>query len=381
MTDLGINFEPSGGSQPPSGGGGRRRAATPKKRGPWLKILITLVVVAVIAVGGYWGVNKAQDAFAGTPDYTGQGSGAITVEIKDGDTTAAIGRTLKSEGVVKSVDAFIAAVAANADAGSLQPGFYKLRKQMSAEWAVRELVDKDNRIESKVLIREGARVGQIVTAIAKGTEITEKQVIAALKKPETLGLPDEAEGNPEGYLFPATYTVEPGTTATQLLQEMVKKTVAVEEKLDIAARAAELGITKYQALIVASIVEYEASRDEDLAKVARVIYNRLDAGMALQMDSTVTYVSQREGDVWTTPDERSVDSAYNTYKNVGLPPTPIGSPGEKTIEAALQPDEGNWLYFVPINLDTGETVFTNSYSEHLRNKDKLVEFCKSSPKC
>ena len=184
------------------------------------------------------------------------------------------------------------------------------------------------------------------------------------------------EQNPEGYLFPATYTVEPGTSATDLLKQMVAKTVDVSKTLDIDTRASALGLSGEEILTVASILEYEAKKDEDYPKVARVLYNRLKVDQALQLDSTVSYVSKRKGDVFTTAEERADPSAYNTYKHTGLPPGPIGSPGEKTIEAALNPAEGDWLYFVAVNLETGETVFSETKAEHDTAVVKLQEYCR-----
>ena len=170
-------------------------------------------------------------------------------------------------------------------------------------------------------------------------------------------------------------------TAKQLLKIMVKKTIDVSKSLNIETRAQALGYTTEQILTVASILEYEAKKDEDYPKVARVLYNRLAKPMRLQLDSTVSYVSQREGDVFTTPEERADPSKYNTYTNDGLPPGPIGSPGEKTIEAALNPAEGSWLYFVAVNLETGETIFSNTLGEHNRAVAKLQEYCRGTDVC
>ena len=139
----------------------------------------------------------------------------------------------------------------------------------------------------------------------------------------------------------------PKQTAVGLIKQMVAKSVEVEESLDLEAKAKALGLTPEQVLTVASILEYEANKSEDYPKVARVLYNRLKKNMPLQLDSTVSYVSKRSGDVWTTAEERANTSLYNTYEHPGLPPGPIGSPGEETIEAALNPADGDWLFFVP----------------------------------
>jgi UPF0755 protein len=361
-------------------GPGRRRAETPR-RPPWgRRILALLVVVAVlvgVVMGGLWVKDKL---FTSVEDYSGEGSGSVVVTIPTGADGQQIANILAKADVVKSAEAFYQLALSDSRYQAVQAGSFNLRKKMSADAALGALTDKDNSAIARVTIPEGARVGQIVELIAKSTEITQKALLAALDKPETLGLPEVANLNPEGYLFPATYEVEPGTTATQLLKQMVAKTLATSKSLDLDTRAEALGLTGEQILTVASILEYEAKADKDYAKVARVLYNRLDKGMALQLDSTVSYVSKRKGDVFTTPEERADPSEYNTYQNTGLPPGPIGSPGEKTIEAALNPAEGSWLFFVAVNLETGETVFSDTLGEHNRAVAKLQAYCKTAPK-
>ena len=262
----------------------------------------------------------------------------------------------------------------------VQPGFYQLKKEMAARSAVTTLISPDSRVDASISVPEGARVDQVVAQIVKRTEFSKKDVTAALENPK-LGLPAAADGDPQGYLFPATYTVGPDATPLSLLQQMVKKAVEMENDLDLEGRAAALGITPHEALTVASIVEAESGRAKDSPKVARVIYNRLDVGMALQMDSTVHFVSGKDGSVWTDSTDRDSDSPYNTYKVVGLPPGPIGNPGEEALEAALNPADGDWLYFVAVDLDTGETKFAPSLEEHNGNIAELREFCSTSEKC
>lgn len=360
-----------------------QRTGRKRRRGPGC--IIAAVVVALVCGAAYIGLSKGADALSdwlGPPeDYHGQGTGSVRVHVAEGDSAAAIGQTLKHKGAVASVDAFIDAATDNASARSIQPGFYQLHKKMSANAALKALLDPDNRVEGTVTIPEGARVGQVVEAVAEHTHLSEKDLTRALRKPGRLGLPAAAHGNPEGYLFPATYTVKPDTKAVDLLREMVAKARRVDRELNIGDRAHALGISREDAVTVASIIEREARRDRDRPKVARVIYNRLEDRMALQMDSTVTYISNRSGDPWTTKTERNADSAYNTYKHVGLPPGPIGSPGRETLEAALNPAHGNWRYFVTTNFKTGKTVFTHSYKEHLRNVKESKRYCRQSKLC
>jgi UPF0755 protein len=355
--------------------GGRRRTApggrrAPRRRGPrWGRIIVLLAVLVGLVLAGKVAWDKAGSFLNGPEDYTGQGTGEVVVEIPAGSDGQAMANILAKQDVVASAEAFYQLSLNDDRFSSIQPGFYQLRRQMSADWAMRELADPSNRVEGKVVVPEGSRVGQIVKAIAAGSEITEDEVTKVLDDPKELGLPPEANGNPEGYLFPATYTVEPGTTALQLLQQMVRKTLDVEADLDIDARAKAVGLDKEQVLTMASILEYEAARDQDYPKVARVLYNRLADGMPLQLDSTVSYVSKREGDVWTTPEERANPSEYNTYQNTGLPPGPIGSPGEKTIEAALNPAQGDWLYFFADK--KGVTIFNRDFAQHIADCQKV----------
>ncbi len=375
MSHSGIDMMTGGGGRP----SGHRRA---QRRGPSrVKGLVRLFVLLLVVAAIVYGFVKVKDMLGGPADYTGQGSGSVVVEVVAGANGQQIADALASKDVVKSAEAFYQLSLVDNRAQTIQPGFYQLHKQMSAKAALDALVDSKNRVEGKVTVPEGARVGQIVTLIAKGSDLTEDELTAALDKPKKLGLPAEANLNPEGYLFPATYVVEPGTSATDLLRQMVAKTIEVSQSLDIDAGAKALGLTGEEVLTVASILEYEAKKDEDYPKVARVLYNRLKANQALQLDSTVSYVSKREGDVFTTPEERADPSEYNTYQNTGLPPGPIGSPGEKTIKAALNPAEGSWMYFVAVNLETGETVFSDTLAEHNKAVEQLREYCQSTDVC
>ncbi len=365
---------PRAGSRRADRGGGRSRGCLP--------LLVVLVLILVGAFfGGGWALDKVRGLAGSDPDYSGSGTGTAVVEIAEGDTSSAIGRTLKAAGVVKSVGAFVSAATADERSRSIQVGFYQLRKEMKASEALALLIDPANLVQARVVIPEGFRKKDVVKAIVAKTDITKAQVEAALKKTDALGLPAEANGEVEGYLYPATYTVVPGQTATDLLRQMVAKTKQVEQELDIASKAKALGFTPKEILTIASILEYEGSRDEDYPKIAQAIYNRLDDGMRLQSDATVAYANNLTGTVWTTLEERNNPSLYNTYVHTGLPPGPIGSPGAKTIEAALNPVQGPWLYWLVVNLRTGETRFNETYDGHLRDKEVLDEYCRSSEAC
>ena len=378
MSHSGIDMVKGGGSRSRRAPSGRRRAARgPSRAGRLLRTFVFILVIAALV----FAFMKVKDLLGGPDDYSGQGTGKVVIEVPAGANGQQIADILAKKDVVKSAEAYYQLSLNDPRAQSIQPGFYELRKQMSAKAALAALVDKKNRVEGRVAVPEGARIDQIIELIEAGSEISKKDVVAALDKPESLGLPKDAADNPEGYLFPATYTVEPGTSATDLLKQMVQKAVDVHKSLDIDTRAQGLGYSGAEIITVASLLEREAQRGEDFPKVARVLYNRLDESMPLQLDSTVQYVSKRKGDVFTTPEERDNPSKFNTYKHPGLPPGPIGSPGEETIEAALNPAEGSWLYFVTVNLETGETVFSDTNGEHSQAVAKLQEYCKGTDVC
>ncbi|GAB3989972.1 endolytic transglycosylase MltG [Nocardioides marmoraquaticus] len=353
---------------------------TRRLRGCLPVLLVLAVVGSGLWFGGNWAYDELSTRLADAPDYEGPGTGQVLFQVAEGATSAQIGRELKEEGVVASVDAFTAAAREDADSVNIQVGYYELQEKMPAADALAVLIDPANLVQSLVTVREGARVPQIVDEIADKTEIPRRQVTRALEAPGRIGLPDVARGNAEGWLYPATYSVPPGTTARDLLGQMVAKTVQVAEDLDIADRAQRLGLTAEEVITVASLLEYEANRAADYPKVARVIYNRLADDMPLQFDSTVTYITGRTGDVYTTAEEREIDSPYNTYRYPGLPAGPIGSPGEETIEAALKPADGDWLYFVP-DFEDDTTRFSETYAEHQQWVEKLAAYCRQSDDC
>jgi UPF0755 protein len=394
VSNIGLDFGPDDEGAPPpaveteTGPGlpraGSRRAERSERSGSrgCLPMLLVLVVIAAgLFFGGGWALDKVKSLTGSSPDFGGPGSGSATVEVHSGDTSADIGRTLKAAGVVKSVDAFVDAATANEESRSIQVGFYQVKKEMKASEALSLLINPKNLVQTRVVIPEGSRVASIVKAIVKATDFTKAQVNAALRDKKALGLPPEANGDPEGYLFPATYSVVPGETAADLVQQMVTKTKQIEKSLDIAAKAQALGYTPAQIMTIASILEYEASRKQDYPKVARAIYNRLDKGMALQSDATVAFANNLSGTIYTTDEQRQIDSPYNTYQVTGLPPGPIGSPGETTIKAALNPASGPWLYWVVVNLKTGETRFNETLAEHQQDVNAFHQYCETSDAC
>ncbi|MFE1439857.1 endolytic transglycosylase MltG [Streptomyces sp. NPDC058739] len=214
-----------------------------------------------------------------------------------------------------------------------------------------------------LVIPEGWRAGQIYEAVDKALSLPPGTARKSLPK-AGLKLPADAEGNPEGYLFPATYPLTDRSTPEQMLSYMVDTANKKFNGAPIAAGAQRNAMNVYQAVTIASLVQAEANTKADMGKVARVIFNRLERGMPLQMDSTINYALGRATLSTSLADTR-LDSPYNSYQRMGLPPTPIDNPGEDAMRAAISPTPGDWLYFVTVK--PGDTRFTADYAEHQRN--------------
>lgn len=362
---------------------GRRRG---RKRSRLPGCLAALVALAVIVGGFYfaitWGVDKVRDQFGSAEDYPGPGRGNVTYQVVSGATAGSIGRDLKAEGVVASVDAFVEAANASPDWANLQAGYFALKKEMAAADVVEILVDPANMVTDRVTIPEGLRVVDIVDILAKKTTYKKADFEKVLDEPGVLGLPDYAEGNPEGYLFPATYDFGPDATPESMLTAMVDRWRQAADDADLEGAAAALGYTPAELMTVASLVQAEG-RGDDMPMIARVIYNRVEnpgngvTNGLLQVDASVNYALERSTiAVLTQAEIDSVaDSPYNTYTQTGLPPTPIEAPGDDAIAAAAHPADGSWLFYVTVNLKTGETKFTDDYQEFLGFKQELQQYC------
>jgi UPF0755 protein len=248
----------------------------------------------------------------------------------------------------------------------VQPGFYRLHEHMQATLALDLLLSPSSIVSYRVLIPEGFTLGQLLYRVSSDTHIPFRQLLSHALHPTGLTVPAQCHHQMEGCLFPATYDVAPNATAAGVLQLMLTRFQQASTAVDLAAGARRLGYSPFQVLIVASLLEREARFTPDFGKVARVIYNRLHLGMALQLDSTVLY-ALHENKLLVTYQDTKVPSRYNTYLHTGLPPTPIDSPGTVALQAALHPTPGRWLYFVAVDL-AGHDKFTTSYSTFLRLK-------------
>jgi UPF0755 protein len=341
--------------------------------------LIALLVVVVLVLGGggvaWFGfhdkVCKVLTFCQESIDYTGDGNGQkATVVIQSGDIGSDVAMELHRAGVTKTYQAAYAILLKTNQ--SFQPGSYRLQKQMSAKAALAALADPKNRIVRTAIIREGITAAQAYSQLSAATGRPVSEFQAAAKDYTALGVP-AAFPSIEGFLFPATYQFDPGTTAQQALQVLVT-TMRKHLAADGVAPADDLKV-----LTMASIVQREAGSVSDMGKVARVFQNRLDKGMLLQSDATVAYGTGRTDHVTTTGAERSdPKNLYNTYVHPGLPVGPIALPGDDAIKAAMHPTPGPWLYFVAVNLKTGETVFSTTVAEHDAAVKRWQAWCRES---
>ena len=323
-----------------SGGGGRKR-----RRSRWIAPLIAVAVILTpLIIGGVYVYGLYMSKYHPS-DYTGGGTGQAIVQVQSGQTATQVGQRLVTLGVVKSVRAFELAAEHSTDSRGLEPGFYRMHKQMQATLAFALLLNPAARIEDKITIPEGWRLSQIETALGAKSGIPLADYQQALASRGSLGLPSYANGNPEGYLFPATYDVQPNMTATTVLQTMVNRFNQEAVNINLNAAAAQAHMTPGQVITVASLLQAEGGRVTDYPKIARVVLNRLQANMPLQFDSTVFYGLHLYGTSATIA-QTHINTPYNTYVHKGLPPGPIDSPGNAAIQAALHPAAGNWLYFV-----------------------------------
>jgi UPF0755 protein len=276
----------------------------------------------------------------------------VVVEIPQGATGSQIASVLYGAGVVKSSQAYFRVAVGDSRSQKVAPGSHRLTLRISASQALDQLLDPD-RIPNLIRVAEGAWKSEIQKAFVD-YGFTKSEVESAFSR---LKLP-KGFSTSEGLIFPAQYSFPEGTSAQEAAQATVDRFSDDPNGRKLLQGNKEFSPQKL--LIIASIVQAE-STDEDFSKVSRVIYNRLKIGMPLQMDSTVHFIMQARGDIFLSRKSTMLNSPYNTYKKIGLPPGPINSPGSKAIKASLEPMEGDWLYFITVA--PGDTRFTSSFDE------------------
>jgi UPF0755 protein len=329
-----------------------------------LLILVLVFVVLGAAAGGVY-------------MYAIGGSGPsqpVDVVVPGGATAAEVGSLLEEAGVIRSSLAFRLMASLRGGGSDIRAGQYALRTNMPLD-EVFLLIEKgpgDTTPTVTVTVPEGYRVEQVADRLVDELGLNRRRFIAAATSGEYALPPHLPEGTDtvEGFLFPETYEIRESATVDDVITRLLEQFRLVAEGLPWD-RAGELGVTPYEVVIVASLIEEEARIPEDRSKIAAVIYNRLARGMNLEIDATVLYALPRHKERLLYEDLK-IQSPYNTYLHPGLPPTPIASPGRASLEAALQPADADYLYYVVID-DDGRHAFTASYEEFLRFKEQAQQ--------
>lgn len=378
-----AEYHPSGAHALPTGPG--RRASRHERahrrrvrRNRRVFVALTAFVVIVVIAFGYAGYRIYQNRYH-PKDYSGAGTGSVSIVVHSGDGASAIGTTLHDKGVVGSVRAFTNAASKNSQSAGISPGTYKLHKHMSANNALLLMLDPSSRLSNQVLVFDGATVFDVAPSLAKSLGVSAAEVTRAINDVQALGLPRgyaagaQSPSSVEGFLYPATYSFDPGTAPGDALQEMITGFTDKARSTGFTADAKALKLSPYQALIIASIAVKEAKVAADYPKVARVILNRIAAHQRLQIDATSAYAAKQKHLDPTKVIYAKIDSPYNTYTHDGLPPTPISNPGESAMKAAVHPAAGNWRYYV--NGDAkGDLFFTDNEADFT----KAVEKCRTN---
>ncbi|WP_042531064.1 endolytic transglycosylase MltG [Corynebacterium singulare] len=365
-----------------------------KRRQRGLAVLIASLVLIIGALG-YIGFRLLGGG--SSLDYEGQGNGVVQlVEVPEGSSMSHLAPELAERNVVKTAEAFSSAANSNPRASQVKPGFYRLQEEMSAKSAVEALLDDANMVDlldvqggatlSDVNVLGGdvrygiySLISQVSCKEGGCVSAEELEKIAATVDPAELGAPEwaldaiRARGEDpkrlEGLIAPGQYVLDPNMDAQEILTDLISRSTKKYNDTNIVERAEAVGLSPYELLTSASLVERESPAGE-FDKVARVILNRLDEPMRLELDSTVNY-GLEDVELATTDDDRGRETPWNTYAKDGLPDTPIASPSNEAIDAMENPVEGNWLFFVTVD-SQGTTVFTDNYDEHLANVDEAV---------
>jgi UPF0755 protein len=316
-------------------------------------LVFTILLTGVIGFVNKGAIRAGFEQLQGI-DFPGPGSGEVILTVNSGDTGETIAADLYDAGVVKNLrTTYQLIIDLNP---TFYPGIFTLKKEMRAIDAIGILSDQNSAALKRTTIREGLRANALFNVLAESTGISKADFEFYFKKPKLFGL-DAKLPSIEGYLFPATYNFEPGATAKQILQAMVDRMNQELAKFKVSVDKV------HEVLTLASVVQKEARIEADFYKAARTFLNRIEVGMPLQSDATVSY-GVDGNTVSTSKADRSNNNRYNTYLYPGLPIGPISAPGSVAIDAVLNPAEGKWLYFCTINLKTGETIFSETLAQH-----------------
>lgn len=338
-----------------------QRIKRKRRRSPVARILLALILLAALL----WGIYSLfQLAFAAN----GGGGQEVTVVINKGDNLSDVADKLQSAKVINNATLFKLEVRLQGEGTDIKPGSYKLRQGENTQKIVQTITAGTTPPTNKITIPEGLTLQQTAQKISEQTTLPEKDLEAAAKKTDYgyAFLKEAKDGTTEGFLFPKSYELDKNATAPQVINRLLEQYLIETQGLNFSDAQKRLGLNEYQIVTVASLVERESANPAERPLIASVIYNRIKAGMPLQIDATIQYALGKPKAELSLQD-LEVNSPYNTYKHTGLPPGPIASPSLDSIKAALDPAQTDYLYYV-LKADGKEHFFTNNYDDFLKAK-------------
>jgi len=319
------------------------------------KVLARVLLAFALVFAFTFIAHEFRSTSSSAPDYSvrtlASDEKLIDIEIRQGSSGSEIAKQLYDAGVIESSQSFFKLAIADDRASRVAPGVHQLNSKISAKQALEQLLDA-TRMPNLIKITEGAWNSEIFS-ILEGKGFSRSEILSASSRV----ILSPGFKSLEGLLFPAQYSFTQGATALEALQAMVDN---FEIKTASLVLSKDPKLTPQQIVIMASIIQSEGDV-KDFQKISRVIRNRLSIGMPLQMDSTVHYVKKVRGSVFLSTQSTLSKSPYNTYRKYGLPPGPIGNPGLDALDAAVNPVDGNWLYFITVS--PGDTRFTADITE------------------
>lgn len=325
-----------------------------------------LVLGAAVAVVGWFGYRWAQGPESGRGE-------SVRVSIAQGASATQIAETLEQSRVVDSALAFRMYLRLNDINADLKAGDYELEASQPFDDLVAELVKGPQADFVRMTIPEGLNVDQTAARVAEQTHITAEDFLEAADPARIRPalLPADAT-TLEGFLYPSTYFVEESETAETLVRRMVD--TFEEETREVGLDSGVAGLTPYQVVILASLIEEEAKASEERDEISAVIHNRLERNIALGIDATIQYAVGKYAGEPLTVSDLNIDSPFNSRTHAGLPPHPISSPRASSVEAALNPAPVDYLYYV-LSPDCVHHVFTADYNEFLAAKNNQPRNC------
>jgi UPF0755 protein len=294
----------------------------------------------------------------------------VTVVVEKGDTLSNVADKLEEAGVIRSSTLFKLETRLEGGDTEIKAGEYQFTPGEDRDEILETLSSGDSVSAFTITIPEGLTLEQTASVVEEQSGIPAEEFEAAAEKTD-YGFPfldDPAVETTEGFLFPKQYEFEKGADAEEIVNRLLEQYVLETKDLDFATAENRLNLTEYELITTASLIEKESANPEERPIIASVIYNRIRRGMPLQVDATIQYALGKPTEDLKLAD-LEVDSPYNTYENRGLPPGPIASPSRESIQAALEPAETDYLYYV-LEADGKKHFFTDDYDEFLEAKDE-----------